>query len=40
MKTVRIQDPETDVTHWETCRYDTCTEHQCPRYDVCCGEVR
>ena len=41
MKTVRIQDnPETsDATHWETCRHDSCIEHQCPLYDRCCGEV-
>lgn len=41
MKTVRIHDnPETsNATHWETCRYDSCIEHQCPLYDRCCGEV-
>jgi len=41
MKRVRIQqNPETsDVTLVETCRHDHCIEHQCPRYDRCCGEV-
>ena len=41
VKTVRIQDDDTGTTtHWETCRYDQCIEYDCPRYYLCCGEVK
>ena len=39
MKTVRIQSHDGDTTHWETCRYGECIEHECPRYDMCCGVI-
>ena len=38
-KTVKIQDPNADTIHWETCHKNPCIEHECPRYDRCCGEV-
>ena len=41
VKTVRIQDDDTGATtHWETCRHEQCIEYDCPRYYLCCGEVK